>query len=129
MSELTNRVTRRVALYARVSTTDQTCEQQLTDLREYATARGWTVQGEYVDTGVSGSKDTRPAMSKLMDAARRRKVDCIAVWKLDRWGRSMPHFVQSVQELRGLGVGFVAITQGLDTSDDSPTGRLMLNLL
>jgi DNA invertase Pin-like site-specific DNA recombinase len=116
-------------LYARVSTSDQTCEQQLTDLREYAAARQWEIQGEYVDRGVSGTKDTRPAMSKLLDAARRRAIDCIIVWKLDRWGRSMPRFVQSVQELRGLGVRFIAMTQGIDTGDDSPTGRLMMTLL
>jgi putative DNA-invertase from lambdoid prophage Rac len=119
----------RVGIYARVSTTDQDCTQQLRDLREYASARGWKVEGEYVDSGHSGAKDSRPAMNRLMAAARARKIDAIAVWKIDRWGRSMPHFVNSVQELRGLGVRFVAMTQGIDTDEANPASRLMLNLL
>jgi DNA invertase Pin-like site-specific DNA recombinase len=119
----------RAALYARVSTTDQDCSQQLSDLREYCTARGWQVQGEYVDHAISGTKATRPAMNQLMDAARRRAVDAIICWKIDRWGRSMPHFVQSVQELHALGIRFIAVTQGIDTDESNPTSRLMLNLL
>jgi DNA invertase Pin-like site-specific DNA recombinase len=101
----------RVGLYARVSTKDQHCSQQLQELRAYAEARGWDAQGEYVDRGVSGAKDSRPAMNRLMDAARKRVVDAIVCSKMDRWGRSMPHFVSSVQELRGLGVRFVAVSQ------------------
>ena len=118
----------KIALYARVSTQDQTCEQQLTALREYVQARGWDVQGEYVDQ-ISGSKDTRPAMTKLMASARLRQIDAIVCWKLDRWGRSMAHFVASLQELTSLGVRFIAITQGIDTDESNPTSRLMLNLL
>ena len=108
---------------------DQHCEQQLRELRQYVQARGWEVHGEYVDHGVSGKKDSRPAMNRLLRAARTRAVDVIVVWKLDRWGRSMPHFVSSVQELRGLGVRFIAITQNIDTDESNPTSRLMLNLL
>jgi len=119
----------RIGLYARVSTTDQDCSQQLRDLQEYATARHWEIQGEYVDHAVSGTKDSRPAMNRLMDAARRRAIDAIVCWKIDRWGRSMPHFVSSVQELRSLGVRFIAITQGIDTDESNPTSKLMLNLL
>jgi putative DNA-invertase from lambdoid prophage Rac len=117
-----------VAIYARVSTTDQTCEQQLDALRGYVAARGWKIQGEYVET-MSGAKDNRPQMLRLMEAARLRAIDCIVVWKMDRWGRSMPHFVMSVQELRTLGVRFIAITQGIDTDESSPAGRLMMNML
>lgn len=119
----------RIGIYARVSTTDQDCSQQLRELRDYATARRWEVQGEYVDHAVSGTKESRPAMNKLMEAARRRAIDAVVCWKIDRWGRSMPHFVSSVQELRGLGVRFVAVTQGIDTDESNPTSRLMLNLL
>jgi putative DNA-invertase from lambdoid prophage Rac len=119
----------RIALYARVSTTDQDCSQQLRDLHEYATARHWEVEGEYVDHGVSGMKDSRPAMNRLMEAARRRAIDAVVCWKIDRWGRSMPHFVSSVQELRTLGVRFMAVTQGIDTDESNPTSKLMLNLL
>jgi DNA invertase Pin-like site-specific DNA recombinase len=119
----------RVGIYARVSTTDQDCSQQLRDLREYAVARNWTVEGEYVDHGVSGTKASRPAMDRLMNAARRRAVDAIVVWKIDRWARSMPHFIASVQELHSLGVRFIATSQGIDTDEGNPTARLMLNLL
>lgn len=119
----------RIGIYARVSTTDQDCSQQLRELRDYAAARQWEIQGEYVDHGVSGMKDTRPAMNRLMEAARRRAVDAIVCWKIDRWGRSMPGFVASVQELRSLGVRFIAVTQGIDTDESNPTARLMLNLL
>lgn len=119
----------RVGIYARVSTIDQHCTQQLRELRQYVQARGWTIEGEYVDRGVSGSKDSRPAMDRLLKAAAKRSVDVIVVWKLDRWGRSMPHFVASVQELRRLGVRFIAITQNIDTDEGNPTSKLMLNLL
>jgi len=119
----------RIGIYARVSTTDQDCSQQLCDLRDYATARHWDIEGEYVDHGVSGTKASRPAMNRLMDASRRRAIDAIVCWKIDRWGRSMPHFVSSVQELRSLGVRFIAVTQGIDTDESNPTSRLMLNLL
>lgn len=119
----------RVGIYARVSTSDQHCSQQLKEIREYVAARGWPVQGEYVDHAVSGKKDSRPALNRLMAAARRRQVDAILVWKLDRWGRSMAHIVTSIQELDSLGVRFIAVTQGIDTDAGNPTSRLMLNLL
>ena len=73
----------RAAIYARVSTADQTCENQLIDLRRYCAARGWDAT-EYVDTGVSGAKDRRPALDQLMADAGRRKVDTVVVWRLDR---------------------------------------------
>jgi hypothetical protein len=82
-----------------------------------------------VDHGQSGTKHSRPAMNRLMTAARVWKIDAILVWKIDRWGRSMPHFVASIQELRGLGVRFIAVTQNLDTDESNPTAKLMLNLL
>ena len=119
----------RVGIYARISTTDQRCSQQLRDLRQYVQARGWELEGEYVDHGLSGRKDSRPAMDRLLQAARQRAVDVIVVWKLDRWGRSMSHFVASVQELRRFGVRFIAITQGIDTDESNPTSKLTLNLL
>jgi DNA invertase Pin-like site-specific DNA recombinase len=119
----------RIGIYARVSTADQDCSQQLRDLRQYSAARGWQIQGEYVDHAVSGTKESRPAMNRLIEAARRRAVDAIVCWKIDRWGRSMPAFVSSVQELCSLGVRFIAVTQGIDTDESNPTARLMLNLL
>ena len=93
--------TQRCALYARVSTVDkgQDPELQLSPLRKYCEARGWTITGEYVDVGVSGARDKRPELNRLMDLVRKRKVDVIAVWKLDRWGRSMKHLVTSLADL------------------------------
>ena len=107
----------RCALYARVSTSDQNCEMQLRELREYCQRRGWHVAGEYVDTGYSGSKASRPELDKLMHDARQRKIDAVLVWKLDRWGRSLAHSIQSIQELDSLGVRFVATTQNIDTDE------------
>ena len=78
----------RTAIYARVSTTDQSCEMQLRELREYAARRGWQVVEEYVDTGWSGAKASRPELNRLLRDARVRRFDIVLVWKLDRWGRS-----------------------------------------
>ncbi len=119
----------RVGVYARVSRRDQHCSQQLQELRAYAEARGWEIAGEFIDLGISGAKGSRPAMERLMDTARRRSVDAIICSKMDRWGRSMPHFIGSVQELRELGVRFVAVSQGIDTDEANPAARLMLNML
>jgi len=119
----------RVAIYARVSTTDkgQDTEVQLEDLRTYAGARGWKVFKEYVDIGQSGSKEQRPAFSQLMDDARKRKVDIVLVWRLDRFGRSLKHLIVTLDELKTLGVGFVSLKESLDFT--TPTGRLMFHLL
>jgi len=117
------------AIYARVSTSDQTCAMQLKELRPYVKARGWKLAGEYVDTGWSGAKASRPELDKLMQAARKREVDVILVWKLDRWGRSVANLVASLQELHSLGVRWIAITQGLDTDKSSPVGQLLIHML
>ncbi len=79
----------RVAIYARLSTTDQNCEMQLRQLREYVSRRGWLVADEYVDTGISGLKTSRPQLNRLKQDARERRFDVVTVWKLDRWGRSL----------------------------------------
>ena len=89
----------RVALYARVSTNDQTAENQILELRAYCAARGWTVAREYVDTGISGSTTSRPALDDLMQAARRRQIDAVVVWKLDRLGRSLQHLIEAAERL------------------------------
>ena len=109
----------RVAIYARVSTADQTCENQLIDLRRYCAARGWDAT-EYVDTGVSGAKDRRPALDQLMTDARRRKVDTVVVWRLDRFGRNLRHLITAIEELNSAGVSFVSTGENIDTA--SPTG-------
>lgn len=119
----------KVAIYARVSTTDQNCERQLAELREYAGRRGWEIAGEYVDTGWSGAKTSRPQLDKLMADARQRRFDAVIVWALDRWGRSISHLLKSIEQLDSYGVAWMSFTQNLDTSTSNPTGRLILNIL
>jgi DNA invertase Pin-like site-specific DNA recombinase len=116
-------------LYARVSTADkgQDPELQLKTLRFYAQARGWEIFDEYVDIGESGSKDRRPELDRLMEDAKKRKIDGILVWKLDRFGRSLRLLVVTLEELRTLGVQFVSYTENLDFS--TPAGRAMANLI
>ena len=118
----------RVALYARVSTNNhgQDPELQLTELREYAYRRNWVITGEYVDT-VSGSKDSRPQLNRLMAEAHQRKFDAIVVWKIDRFGRSLKHLVTALAELNAYGVAFVSLRDNLDLS--TPSGRLMFHVV
>jgi len=119
----------RIALYARVSTRDkgQDPELQLSELREFATARAWQIAGEFVDVGVSGSKDSRPQLDAMMRLAKARKIDAIAVWKLDRFGRSLRHLVDALAELEALGVSFVSLRDNLDMT--TPAGRLMFHVI
>ena len=119
----------RVALYARVSTIDQNCDLQLRELREYCAARKWEVAGEYVDTGWSGVKATRPELSRLMEDARKRRVDAVLVWKLDRWGRSVADSIRGIQELVSLEVRFIAVTQNIDTDQSNPMARFLLHIM
>lgn len=100
-----------VGIYARVSTSDkgQDPEMQLRELREYCQRRGWQIAGEYVDT-CTGSKDRRPALDRLMADAKRRKIDVVLVWKLDRFGRSLRHLLNSLAEFEALGISFASYT-------------------
>src|SRR5580704_8824662 len=100
----------------------------LRELREYVARRGWRVTGEYVDTGWSGAKASRPELDRLMKDARQRRFDAVLVWKLDRWGRSLVASLQSVQELASMGIRFVAITQNIDTDQSNPMSRFMLHI-
>jgi DNA invertase Pin-like site-specific DNA recombinase len=117
------------AIYARVSTSDQDCTIQLEELRRYVAARGWTVAGEYVDDGVSGIKASRPALDRLMEDARMRRVDAVAVWKIDRFSRSTIQLLTQLQALDAAGVRFMAVSQSIDTDKSSPTGRLLVSML
>jgi DNA invertase Pin-like site-specific DNA recombinase len=116
----------RAAIYARVSTQDQTCENQLRELRAYCQARGLTAT-EFVDAGVSGAKESRPALDALLREAKPRKFDLLIVWKLDRLGRSLRHLILTLDELHALGVGFVSLTEALDTT--TPAGRFRMQIL
>ena len=118
----------RIGLYCRVSTShSQNPELQLRELREYAASRGWKIVQEYIDQGVSGSKDSRPALNRLMADAHQRKIDAVLVWKLDRFGRSLRHLVNAIAELEALGVAFVSLRDNLDLS--TPSGRLMFQII
>jgi DNA invertase Pin-like site-specific DNA recombinase len=114
-------------LYSRVSSDSQTVDNQLLELRTYIGTRQWTLGGEFQDEGISGSKDSRPALDRLMAEARRGRVDVICVWSLDRFGRSLAHVVTAVQELHERGVAFVSLKEGLDLS--TAAGRLQLHIL
>ncbi len=119
----------RVALYARVSTSNghQDPEMQLAELREYADRRGWEIIGEYTDQGVSGSKESRPELNRLMADAHRRRFDAVLVWKIDRFGRSLKHLVNALADLGAYGVAFVSLRDNLDLS--TPSGRLMFQII
>jgi putative DNA-invertase from lambdoid prophage Rac len=116
----------RVGLYARVSTHDQqTLSLQMRAMREYATRRGWTITTQIKEVRSGASE--RELRERLMAAARRRDIDAVLVWRLDRWGRSLVDLVVTLKELAGLGVGFVSLTEALDLT--TPTGRAMAGLL
>jgi DNA invertase Pin-like site-specific DNA recombinase len=100
---------------------------QLRELREYAERRGWQVAGEYTDHGVSGSKESRPELNRLMIDAHMRRFDAILVWKIDRFGRSLKHLVNALADLGAYGVAFVSLRDNLDLS--TPSGRLMFAVI
>ncbi len=119
----------RAALYARCSTLDkgQDPELQLAPLREYCQRRGLIIAGEYVDNGISGTKDHRPQLDRLFEAARKRQIDLILVWKLDRFGRSLKQLVIALEEISSLGVGFISYQDNLDLT--TAQGRLMFHII
>ncbi len=116
----------RVGLYARVSTQDQqTLPMQNRAMREYAARRSWTIALQVKEVGSGATQ--RQLREKLMEAARRREIDAVLVWRLDRWGRSVTDLLATLQELEHLGVGFVSLTEALDLT--TPAGRAMAGLL
>jgi DNA invertase Pin-like site-specific DNA recombinase len=116
----------RAGLYARVSTHDQqTLPLQMRAMREYAAKRGWTIAAQIKEVGSGASE--RELRESLLTAARRRDIDAVLVWRLDRWGRSLVDLVVTLKELSELGVGFVSLTEALDLT--TPTGRAMAGLL
>jgi DNA invertase Pin-like site-specific DNA recombinase len=115
----------RAATYARVSTFDQEPENQRQELRRYAQARQWSTT-EFVDRGISGSKDKRPALDAMLRECKRRKVD-VVVCRLDRLGRNLRHLIMLVDELAALGISFVSLAEGIDAT--TPAGRLQLHVL
>lgn len=115
------------AVYARVSTADQDNSLQIAELSKFAEGRGWKVH--VFEDRMTGAKNDRPGLNLLMDAARRRLFDVVLVWKLDRFGRSTVDLLNNIRELEGLGIRFLAITQGLDTDQSNPVSRFLVSIL
>ena len=118
----------RTAIYARVSTDRQSHDSQLTELHDYCRRRGWLNVTEHRDV-ISGARFTRQGLDRLMTDVRRRRLDVVVCFKLDRLGRSLPHLAQLVAEFAAHGVALVCTSQGIDTSNDNPAGRLQLGVL
>jgi DNA invertase Pin-like site-specific DNA recombinase len=117
----------RIAIYARVSTKDQSCELQVRDLRAYCAARGLDLIREYVDVGQSGAKDSRPELNKLMDDARKRQFDAVVFWRFDRFARSTKHLLLALEEFRSLGIQFISYQENIDTS--SALGQALFTIV
>ena len=119
----------RVALYARVSTLNlgQSPESQLLELREYVERRGWKITSEYVDIGISGAKEQRPELDKLLTDALRRRFDAIVVFRFDRMSRSVSHLLRTLETFRALGIEFVSLSEQIDTS--TPAGKMVFTVL
>jgi len=119
----------KAAIYARVSTANngQDPKMQTRELREYLERRGWELAGEYVDVGISGTKEKRPALDRLMADAHKRKFDVVVVWKFDRFARSVSHLLHALETFNALGIGFVSLSESLDTS--TPAGKMVFTVL
>jgi DNA invertase Pin-like site-specific DNA recombinase len=119
----------RVAIYARVSTINhgQDVGLQTRELRQFAEARGWTAAGEYIDAGVSGAKDSRPELNRLMADAHKRRFDVVCVWRFDRFARSVSHLLRALETFKALGIDFVSYSEQMDTS--TPAGKMVFTVL
>lgn len=118
----------RAAIYARVSTNNghQSPAMQLNELRDYCQRRGWEISGEYVDNGVSGAKERRPELDRLLADCQKRQADAVVVYRYDRFARSLRQLVNALDEFRALGIEFVSLHEGVDTS--TPNGRLVFGI-
>ena len=118
---------KRAAIYARVSTHNgQNPEMQLEEVRQYCRRREWTVVREYVDKGVCGAQESRPSLDQLLTDCRKRAVDCVVVYRYDRFARSLRQLVNALEDFRALGIDFVSLHEGVDTS--TPNGRLVFGI-
>ena len=119
----------RVALYARTSTINhgQDVTMQTRELKEYIERRGWHLAGAYVDAGISGSKQQRPELDRLMQDAHRRRFDVVCVWRFDRFARSVSHLLRALETFRALGIDFVSFSEQMDTS--TPAGKMVFTVL
>jgi len=119
----------RAAIYARVSTTNhgQDVTLQTRELEQFAQARGWEIAGEYVDSGVSGTKDSRPELNRLIADAHKRRFDVVCVWRFDRFARSVSHLLRALETFKALGIDFVSYSEQMDTS--TPAGKMVFTVL
>src|SRR5437764_6468187 len=119
----------RVAIYARVSTTNhgQDVSMQTRELRQVAEARGWHIAGEYIDEGVRGARDSRPELNRLMGDAHKRRFDIVCVWRFDRFARSVSHLLRALETFKALGIDFVSFSEQMDTS--TPAGKMVFTVL
>jgi DNA invertase Pin-like site-specific DNA recombinase len=119
----------KAAIYARVSTTNhgQDVTLQTRELRQFAEARGWEIAGEYVDAGVSGTKDSRPELNRLIADAHKRRFDVVCVWRFDRFARSVSHLLRALETFKALGIEFVSYSEQMDTS--TPAGKMVFTVL
>src|SRR6266705_3074349 len=119
----------RVAIYARVSTTNhgQDVGLQTRELREFAEARGWHIADEYIDEGVRGAKDSRPELNRLMADAHKRRFDVVCVWRFDRFARSVSHLLRALETFKAIGIDFVSYSEQMDTS--TPAGKMVFTVL
>jgi DNA invertase Pin-like site-specific DNA recombinase len=122
-------MTSRVAIYARVSTSNhgQDVTVQTRDLEQFAEVRGWRLIDSYLDLGISGSKDKRPELDRLMADAHRRKFDVVIVWKFDRFARSVSHLLRALETFNALGISFVSLSEQMDTT--TPAGKMVFTVL
>jgi DNA invertase Pin-like site-specific DNA recombinase len=119
----------RAAIYARVSTTNhgQDVSVQTRDLEQFAQARGWRLVDSYLDVGISGSKDKRPQLDRLMADAHKRRFDIVIVWRFDRLARSVSHLLRALETFNALGIAFVSLSEQMDTT--TPTGKMIFTVL
>jgi DNA invertase Pin-like site-specific DNA recombinase len=119
----------RAAVYGRVSTSNggQSPQMQTRELRAYCKRRGWRVAGEYVDAGISGAKDRRPELDRLMHDAHKRRMDAVVVWRFDRFARSVSHLLRALETFNSLGIAFVSLSESIDTS--TPAGKMTFTVL
>jgi len=119
----------RAAIYGRISTSNhgQDIGLQTRELRQLCEARGWEVSGEYLDEGISGAKDSRPELNRLMADAHKRRFDAVIVWKFDRFARSVSHLLRALETFNALGIAFVSLSEQVDTT--TPAGRMIFTVL
>ena len=119
----------RAAIYGRISTSNhgQDIGMQTRELRQLCEARGWQVSGEYLDEGISGAKDSRPELNRLMADAHKRRFDAVIVWKFDRFARGVSHLLRALETFNALGIAFVSLSEQVDTT--TPAGRMIFTVL